>query len=657
MSNSRTPSFWFVVERRDNRVEAIRDSCPHFRVLTPPSFRGEDFECADLVELECACVVSWFRELARRYPCVQVTVSGRQDPSQDPARDPSRDPSQDHVRVLLEYVEEDVSHAVPLPWTESEMSRGLSQSSMGKRLCDLLFSEREVIPLDHQARVLHQDFAGGRSLLMWTMGSGKTRAAGLLSAQAIASGDVRRVIVVAHKTNLGNWELTLSRMPQPAGTRAAFTIVGHAEFSHQAAKSDAWVREAYLIVDESQVYRSLTPAMRFPVQQIQSAQRLLCLSGTPLVNGYEDMAGFLSVIAGWDPDRSLGWCDGFAKSASPSADRTSLLAQVSEACAGHVSYYDPRVHTPELFAAKYPVIEHVDVRVPLTWHQALLHQFEELPSVLLFGATVPLSTGNSYHTHTKQLMVSGVCLDDVSDGAADDVLNVEAESPKLGALLSKLEIHHPDPQVVHSHYVEYGANQVWSMLKHRHPDWTVRMITGSTRADDRTAWVEEFSRRAPVIHVLIITDASATGTDVRGARAMHKLGRANNISTEQQIDGRCARYGSHKQGDPLTIYNYIAVFDGERGRELALVPDEIRDTAIDEMLSLTLRAKRGVRKQMDLALERAGGRDRVSTDILTAMGLFRSDLQTYEELLHETNVRKQCELDEILGVIRAASST
>lgn len=648
--NSRTPSFWFVLERHENRIEAVRDSSPRFRVIVPAACRGGqsddvedpgDFEDAD--ELLCACVVAWFRELARRYPSVQVSVTCPDVPEEDGRRQPS-----------LEYASEDgFAYQVPLPWTAAEVGKGLSQTSIGKRLADLVFSERKVTPLDHQAAVLQRDFAGGRALLMWTMGSGKTRAAGLLGAKAIAAGEVRRVIVLAHKTNLGNWEATLSRMPQPEGTRTSFTIVGHAEFSHQAAKSDAWVEDAFVVVDESQVYRSLTPAMLFPVQQLQRARRLLCLSGTPLVNGAEDMAGFLCVVAGWDAGRSQAWVDRFvAGEEEEPGGRESLLAEVAQACAGRVSYYDPRVHTPELFAAKYPTIEHVDVRVPLTWHQALLHQFEELPSVVLYGTAVPLSTGNSYHTHTKQLMVSGLCLDDVTD----DVAEIEAESPKLRVLLANLEAHHPEPQVVHSHYVEYGAHQVLSMLRHRHPDWTVRMITGATRAEDRTAWVEEFSRRAPaVIHVLIITDASATGTDVRGARAMHKLGRANNISTEQQIDGRCARYGSHKQGERLTIYNYIAVFDAARSE--ADVPDDIRDTAVEEMLSLALQAKRGVRKQLDERLRAPGGRLRVSSDILEALGLFRDELRTYEELLHEANLRKQQELDQILGVIREASLT
>jgi hypothetical protein len=640
------PSFWFVDERHDNRIEAVRDVEPQFVTLALPQALADKREFAqeEWEDFVYACLSLWFTELGRRFPAIRVSSLPME------TLESLQDGSTSRPSVLYRHPFSKRDVLMPISnWSVADLTQ---QRTLGKKLMGLLFPSAPVPePLPHQAsliRYMRERPGWNTMLLMWTMGSGKTRAAGYV-AELLADAEathIDHVVILAHKTNLGNWEATMKDMRHARGA-LRFTIVGHAEYAQQAENIDH--SRALVVVDESQHFRSLTPAMQYSVERLRTARHLLCLSGTPLVNGAEDMAGFLALVCGWQVDRAKAWA---AKVAQQGAVDVAP-PEVADACRGRVSFYDPAVHTPDLFLKHYPVVDEVDVQVPLTWHQAVMHQLEECSTItILGGKLLPLPTNNSYHTHTKQILVTGSSVSDLR-GASDEVLqSIEDESPKIVALLRNLEVHFPEPQVVHSHFVEFGALQVFAILRWRHPEWRVEMITGATSAEERTRLVQDFGSRTstPPIHVLIITDASATGTDVRGARAMHKLGRASNISTERQINGRCARYGSHEPGGKLTIYNYIATMRGKTGDET-----EAMDVAVEEITRIAYHSRKGIHKALVRAEET--DREQLGRELMRALGLYDEGTQTYEEHLHVDNMRKQQQLDVLLKVIREQSVT
>lgn len=700
-------TLWCPIVRKQNSIEVLRDAVPEVKIMFDP----RDNVLSPVVKATFHSILDPVEGATVEEETFGVT-EGLPHSAAGPVKPPQ-----------LFFKWDNRWNKLASPWSVKDLrsQTGVRAKTIESRIRKLCLSGQQPKLLNHQEDVLlHFELNPhlyGRQprdvpkrergfLLLWSMGSGKTRAA----SEVVGLGAPTRVIVVAHKTNLGQWEATLKGLYQRAGTWTHFVIVGHTEFARRSANEN-FVRNAVVILDEMQVYRSLTPAMQYPVSEIRNANQVLCLTGTPLVNGPDDMAGFLRLMGGMRLDEIDQWFKRYDRSGP---EHTSAITSVTRAVMRRVSFHDPRVHDPEGFTKHYPTIGEHYVGVALTWMQTMLHQVEETAEVVVYGKKVPLVTHNSYHTHTRHVMNTGghypvarlrqlatrgptagssaapvpshSSRGSVSDGRAEDgssvyedltsgageeleqsetgspgkdvetmsdvdlLRTIERDSPKVRKIVKGLEQYYPAPQVVHSHFVEHGAYLVAAVLRWKHPKWKVEMITGATEGEERTHLVNAYN--SGKIHVLIITDASATGTDVHGTRAMWKMGLADNLSTERQTTGRVARFGSHKQGDDLTISTTIATFGAKLTR--GYVPHHIREDVRSIVEHMADMHRRGVAK----TIRERGGVD--VDDVLVQLGLLpdedgRVATETFEEKLLREVHEKQAALDELMHAIRAAA--
>lgn len=595
----------------------------------------------------------------------------------------------DNEHITITVVDGASEGLVELPesWKLAARKR-ISHDEVSSILCGRFISEPHVSPLFHQRELLsyldtHNEVLWPTDprkkglLLMWKMGSGKTRGSGQI-ADLIARkvNGFKGVVVIAHKTNLGNWMNTFRRMPQAPGTNTSFTIVNRPSFVKRFGGRPKDLKGCLVVVDESQIYENTSPEMLEEIAIIKHAAQIVCLSGTPIMNDIKDVRGFMILTLGWEVEEANAWVDKYMSSASSSARskvRENCLREFREGCKDRISYFDPEIHTPVMFRKNFPVIKRIDAEVSATWIQAVYHQMYEVRSFKFPGGNEHTFTGlgSSFHSLTQIIMLSTIDLKDdqatvnrlsksitaangdmsFTEDNRNLVEGILETSPKIQTLMRNIQIERlkGKPQVVHCRYVDMGGNMIAVCLGVSHPDMIVRMIDGSDNAEKRTELVTAFSSRLPpkgakkAIDVLIITDASAVGTDLLGAGALHLTTTFNNRATEDQTLGRVARFRSHKEGDELVIYKYVLTFE-------TLFLTEMNEEDVNVVKDMLFNHFKGNKTNLELV------RKLTASDICMGFGL-EHGLLTYDEKLPSIHDEKDATLKPILDIMKDVSFT
>ncbi|KAG5182852.1 P-loop containing nucleoside triphosphate hydrolase protein [Tribonema minus] len=358
--------------------------------------------------------------------------------------------------------------------------------------------------------------------LLFQMGSGKTLTALLCALELPALGSTSpTVCVVCDKSLVGQWAAAIRRLHCPAGFTFAVLSANAFEKRMKAGQIPRLARDTdLLIVDEAQSFRNLTARQKEMAGAVRSFRRVLLLSGTPIVNSAQDAVGFAFLTAG-------------------RAD-----APLRQASAGHVLCYDPRLCPG---AAKlYPSVETEVHRVPMTWPQALKYAASRNNS------TTMVLDGESWSVHRP--------INNRYSQALVSVLNMpfgDAEtSPKMLALVANVAAG-PLPAVVYSCRVERGVAPLVELLKKE--GLRVGAIDGSVAsAKERTAIVRAYNGGA--LDVLVLSPASARGTDLLGTASFHLLEPHNNLSEERQTLARAIRLRSHagRVFSVVHVHHYVA---------------------------------------------------------------------------------------------------
>jgi len=461
----------------------------------------------------------------------------------------------------LTYRVDGVDRPVPLP----ELHDGAKPSTLTLRL--RRHFRCQIRPLRDHQRDLLQRFEG-RSLqarhtpaftVMWQMGSGKTLGAtSLLVAQRVP-----RSVVVANNTNIGYWveHLRLTPFaPLPGGAERdvvlRVTVMGYAAFRQECDAPGALRRCDCLVLDEAHYFRNHTQGMQMAMAAVRGAKNVLLLTGTPLVNAADDAVGMLALT---DTGRTARW-----EAEHEATGTLPTPAQVQAFLQGHVSWFDPRLHQPLMFARHYPTLVDEVVRVPMSWPQTLEYLLGVKAVCRLGPAQIHRSKSNRYNCLTR-----AIC------NAPTDPA---AESPKLREVCQRVRgLLGQGPQVVHSSLVESGIKRLHRMClaadDARLTDATMGMITGSTPNEARETIRTRYNRGR--LAVLFISDASQFGLDLVATRAIHLVEPHRNLSTESQTTARATRMGSHTKCDYSTVlrFKYVSTFPsgGPSAGEVAAV--------------------------------------------------------------------------------------
>lgn len=470
-------------------------------------------------------------------------------------------------------------HEIPLPPTQD----GAAPATLRRRLRSQFLSKGSK-PREHQ-KDLHRafqerDFDQRNTpafTIMWEMGAGKTFGA----TSTLINHRSNTNMIVCDNTNIEYWvdhvrhtpfvnqeEIAAgaAKPPPPADTDDGvdldagvecgdmvsrfvksdtdvvlwFEVVGYTAFCNAFDHPRALRPYTCVVLDEAHYFRNNTSRMQVAIEALHSAKNIMLLTGTPLVNDVTDLVGMLELI---DMDRTRPWQREYdaSKTLPKPAEVTAFLK-------GHVSWFDPRTHRPNMHKKFYPKLVDTVVKVPMTWVQTLEYLMARRSVFQIGGYAVQQGKSNRYNCLTR-----AVC------NAPS-----EGESPKLREvsrrIAGKLAV---GPQVAHSSLVQTGVKPLQDLCLTDgilEPKRTA-MITGTTPNADRETRRNAYNKKGK-LDVLFISDASQFGIDLKATAAIHLTEPHPNLATENQTTGRAVRMGSHNKCPYKTVerFKYLSTF-------------------------------------------------------------------------------------------------
>lgn len=286
-----------------------------------------------------------------------------------------------------------------------------------------------------------------------------------------------------------------------------------------------------LIVDESHTVRTTSSQTFRAVFSIAAeVDKVLLLSGTPMVNSVEDLQSQLRILT--DDSHVTVPASYFVNPKTLEVIHSRDFAQLF---AGKVLS-----HLVALNAVDYPATDRTVHQVPM--YPLQLQRYMEFEKEMMSPALRDLmkqgviSTAlNSFLSRTRA----------ISNTVGHYALPGEQDTPELSAKfrgVRKSLLEDPKPAVVYSFFLENG---VIPMKEFVDATTTLRtaLLTGSTRPAELRAIIEGYNNRT--IDVLFLTSAVRQGISLLRTRTVHILESGWNESLQEQVVGRVVRYRSH----------------------------------------------------------------------------------------------------------------
>jgi SNF2 family DNA or RNA helicase len=417
----------------------------------------------------------------------------------------------------------------------------------------------------HQDKVVKQFKDGTRGLLVYHgLGSGKT-------ITSIACGEVfpnMKKTVVVPASLQDNFRKEIAKVGAPS---SKYSVVSYEMF----AKRNTPVTDGFVIFDEAHRLRNssghVASACIFNAQQ---AERILLLSGTPIVNYPTDIVPLFRLIApGSLPGPTIFNRTFLYKEASVRrvpikvlgvkirevkvlASETRLInrSQLLNALKGLVSFYDGKSSSPN----NYPRHTERFIRVPMSQEQEDMHikaaknTLTNREVAMIRGGVTTNMEGNSSDTSKRINSFLNKTRQIVNMSPGDGL------SPKMTAIAATVR-EGPLPAVVYSNFKSAGVLRLADELKQTH---RVAVFTGEESKAVKKKMVADFNDKK--IDVMLITASGSEGLDLKRTRQMHVMEPHWNQSRLDQAIGRAIRYKSHdnlsKDKQHVDVYHWLSVF-------------------------------------------------------------------------------------------------
>lgn len=287
-----------------------------------------------------------------------------------------------------------------------------------------------------------------------------------------------------------------------------------------------------LIVDESHTVRTTSSQTFHAVFSIAAeVDKVLLLSGTPMVNSVEDLQSQLRLLTD-DSHATV-----------PAAYFVNPKTLEVMHARDFVHLFTGRVlsHLVPLYSADYPATDRTVHQVPmypLQQRRYLEFDAEMMSPALrtLMEKGVIATALNSFLTRTRA----------ISNTVGRYALPGEQDTPELSAKfqgIRKSLIEDPKPAVVYSFYLENGVIPLKNFV-----DATTTLRTATLTGGTRPAELRDILKRYNIdrtIDVLFLTSAVRQGISLLRTRTVHIMESGWNESLQDQVIGRVVRYKSH----------------------------------------------------------------------------------------------------------------
>lgn len=438
--------------------------------------------------------------------------------------------------IVISDDEEESDHYVDLLSEDEAPTRGKrTPSLLIPKTCTKKSTGQSLTT--YQRKVMKHIIYYPAILLIFKMGAGKTAAALCSAENLLSMGICNKVIVVGPKSVLNHWK-TEAKAWGCTKAAAKMRTVTYTEFATKVTTLQ--LRGSLLIYDEAHNLANMARSdSRKFLQNMYEPDRILLLSGTPVVNRPSDMAilfRLLNPVIYGEFEQSFDdrfGENGLGGSLESGEKRLTVNHDVlKNISACQILYYAPEDDNPDFATLRFK-----NISVPFTKAQDKKYSEE-------FGAEkIENTRAKGWNAFL---------------GKARRAMNFfdNKPTPKIKAACNKIreEVRNGKKVLVYSEWIESGVDLIAENLSRSRIEFSE--ITGSTALSERTRLINDYNNGNTSI--LLISSALSEGVDLKETDSVHILEQAWNTEKLAQVIGRARRKFAHaRPGSVVTVYHYL----------------------------------------------------------------------------------------------------
>ena len=451
-------------------------------------------------------------------------------------------------------------------------------------------------------------------LLYYDMGSGKTLTALAVGVNLIHAGQIDKVVCAVPKAVVGQFKEQLKQMELALNVASKFSFTTHDSIGKSNITS-----KTLLVIDEVHLFRSGEgPQFVTAMEATNSANKVLAMTGTPLVNAPSDIAAVIALInlkktfrmvthhiremnENQLPPQYTSDPVGYVRRALLRMPKNSNLggpevAALNKAFASNfllagginpetedilkqylkctMLYYAPD-KSNTAYLDLYPSTETRVVRVPMTYAQT--EKYIKVVGKQQINPATGLPYKEAYRSETRRLgtymypdgVLPGKTLAGFLRQQKKSKIRLHnihvpetQHSPKLDELMKMTQQYTNSGKkvVIYSVWTSEVLTLLRSML--RRAGITFRTIDGEVTDSAREDAKAKYNNDE--IQVLLLSKAAGTGLDLKNTSAVMIVEPDWNEAAIQQAIARAVRAGSHdgvKVPRHVDIYRFVAVYN------------------------------------------------------------------------------------------------
>ena len=392
-------------------------------------------------------------------------------------------------------------------------------------------------------------------LVVFETGMGKTLTALAAAMCFLEEHPTQKIIIITQKSLLSTFEKEFPKYG--AVNPKKFQAYTYDEVMNLNKKrTPLRGKGALVIIDEVHTLRNpCSSKFNAVMKAVSGATKVMLLTATPFVNSVCDFVPIINllhqeyVLAPTNarkkcPENGIGkggiqlmaGCGKSIKQVMEGGGKAlkKQLEVVQKLLKGKVSYAQKKVGV----GSEYPGVEiHSEIIPMKADFQEAFNRAVDVDESTIFAQ--PEKFANGFRRAVNKL--GGEYFSQKIDRAVELILSTPAQYSK---------------NVVFSNWIEYGMRVLEKHLARAHV--TYATITGDTPAIERAQIVRDFNND-PNLSTLIISNAGATGIDLKGVQKVIVLDPVWNNASLEQIKGRGVRYRSHVHLPPefRTVHIYL----------------------------------------------------------------------------------------------------
>jgi superfamily II DNA or RNA helicase len=355
-------------------------------------------------------------------------------------------------------------------------------------------------------------------ILYHGLGSGKT-----ITAISIAETYNKNVFCIVPASMRTQWDIEIDKIGM---NKSKFTIKSYEGFLKIIKKTPNFFKSKIVIVDEAHRLRGSGKIAKKTIRGLQMADKIIMLTGTPIVNSCLDLSPLINAITGKYsmPLKEKAFNKRFIR------DDKLHKEPFKKIISNLISFYQPGESTD------YPNVDKCLIKMKMSKDQydVYMKACKQIPNSELHlmnqGKDIKKSINfNAFLNATRQV---------------SNTFQSRTDTPKLSKILKYVKLYEK-PVIIYSNFLDNGIRPMSKLLDEE--DISFECFTGELDDMQKKQVVEKYNKRK--IDVLLLSSSGGEGLDLKNTRQIHIMEPHWNDSKIDQVIGRGIRYKSHSELD------------------------------------------------------------------------------------------------------------